>query len=190
MARTKEFDPGHAVDAAMRTFWKRGYAATSAQDLCDATGLGRSSIYNAFDGKHDLYLRALRRYSGAADWHTRIRDGEGSIRERVRAVLMEVVNEETGPRGMGCFVVNAGIEMADSDPEVAAILVESREAIVATLHDAFRVAQAGGDISRHQDPLALARFVQATVSALRVMGRSSADRRAMTDVAEVAVSAL
>ena len=37
--RTKDFEPDDVADAAMQVFWRRGYAATSVQDLVDGTGL-------------------------------------------------------------------------------------------------------------------------------------------------------
>ena len=36
MARHKEFDTNVALDRAMETFWTRGYAGTSIQDLVEA----------------------------------------------------------------------------------------------------------------------------------------------------------
>jgi AcrR family transcriptional regulator len=63
MPRPRTFDEDRAIDAAMRLFWTSGYEATSTQDLCEATGLGRSSIYNTFTSKRDLFDRALRRYT-------------------------------------------------------------------------------------------------------------------------------
>lgn len=58
--RTKDFEPDDVADAAMQVFWRRGYAATSVQDLVDGTGLGRGSLYNAFGSKQGLYEAALR----------------------------------------------------------------------------------------------------------------------------------
>ncbi|CAM5616019.1 TetR/AcrR family transcriptional regulator OS=Streptomyces alboniger OX=132473 GN=CP975_28210 PE=4 SV=1 [Streptomyces alboniger] len=65
MARPRTFDEERALDAAMHAFWVKGYEATSTQDLCEATGLGRSSIYNTFSSKHALFRRALARYMDA-----------------------------------------------------------------------------------------------------------------------------
>ncbi|NUR84214.1 MAG: helix-turn-helix transcriptional regulator, partial [Nonomuraea sp.] len=63
MARTREFDTDAAVERAMDVFWSRGYAATSIQDLVEATGVGRGSLYAAFGSKEGLYEAALLRYA-------------------------------------------------------------------------------------------------------------------------------
>ena len=38
MARPTEFDIDHALDRAMRVFWKHGYHGTSVADLMKAAG--------------------------------------------------------------------------------------------------------------------------------------------------------
>ncbi|WP_163572862.1 TetR/AcrR family transcriptional regulator [Fodinicola feengrottensis] len=63
MARPRSFDVEEVLDAATLVFWDKGYAATTPQDLCDATGLGRGSLYNAFVGKRELFDRVLERYN-------------------------------------------------------------------------------------------------------------------------------
>ena len=62
MPRAKEFTPDTVLEQAMELFWEQGYEATSAQDLVDHTGLSRSSLYNTFGSKQELYLRALDHY--------------------------------------------------------------------------------------------------------------------------------
>ncbi|MFE5588533.1 helix-turn-helix domain-containing protein, partial [Kitasatospora sp. NPDC056531] len=59
MARTKEFDPDAALQAALELFWRRGYEATSMADLVEGLGIARASIYATFGSKRELYLRAL-----------------------------------------------------------------------------------------------------------------------------------
>lgn len=63
MGRAISFDLDHALDAAMREFWKSGYAGTSLQDLLRATGVGAGSFYNTLKSKKQLFLQSLRRYS-------------------------------------------------------------------------------------------------------------------------------
>jgi len=56
VARTKEFDPEAALQAALELFWRRGYEATSMSDLVDHLGIGRASLYATFGNKHELYV--------------------------------------------------------------------------------------------------------------------------------------
>ena len=54
MARPREFDEIRVKEALMKVFWEKGYEATSMQDLVDATGLLKGSLYGAFGGKKAL----------------------------------------------------------------------------------------------------------------------------------------
>lgn len=61
MARPREFDESLAIDAAAEVFRRRGYAATSIEQLVEATGVHRGSLYATFGSKRGLFLRALER---------------------------------------------------------------------------------------------------------------------------------
>jgi TetR/AcrR family transcriptional repressor of nem operon len=65
MAGVKQFDRDEVLDRAMAAFWTRGYEATSIDDLVEATGIGRGSLYSTFGDKRQLFLAALDRY-----WNT------------------------------------------------------------------------------------------------------------------------
>jgi len=98
VARTKEFDPDSALRAAMDLFWRKGYEATSMQDLVDGLGIGRGSIYATFGSKHELYLRALDRYAEQSDVRALDRLSRSGpalpvVREFVRAFLADALTE-------------------------------------------------------------------------------------------------
>src|SRR5882757_11478340 len=60
--RPRAYDPKTALARAAATFWKAGYAGTSLDDLSEATGMNRPSLYAAFGDKRDLYLKTLEYY--------------------------------------------------------------------------------------------------------------------------------
>ena len=62
MARTKAFDHDFVVDKAIQVFWSKGYEATSIQDLVDAMGINRGSIYDTFGDKSGLFQTTITRY--------------------------------------------------------------------------------------------------------------------------------
>lgn len=64
MAGIKQFNEEETLERAMHVFWRRGYAATSMQDLAQATGVLRGSLYNAYGDKQSIFLLAFARYQG------------------------------------------------------------------------------------------------------------------------------
>lgn len=76
MAGIKQFNEEEALERAMHVFWRRGYAATSMQDLAQATGVLRGSLYNAYGDKQSIFLLAFARYK---------RHYLAAVREQMRA---------------------------------------------------------------------------------------------------------
>ncbi|MFE0764775.1 TetR/AcrR family transcriptional regulator [Streptomyces smyrnaeus] len=196
MARPRLFDEERALDAAMRAFWEKGYEATSTQDLCEATGLGRSSIYNTFSSKHDLFQRALARYVDAmtAQQLEILEDVERSALERIEALFERIIEQEFeqrwAGRSIGCLSVNTTVELAARDPEVDRVLTRDLRVRLDALRAAIEAGQRAGEITADREPEALARFVNAVIGGMRVSAQGGADRPALKGIAATAVSAL
>jgi TetR/AcrR family transcriptional repressor of nem operon len=61
VGRPKTFDEEQAIAAAAELFARAGYAATSVDDLLQALGMHRGSLYQAFGSKRGLFVASLRR---------------------------------------------------------------------------------------------------------------------------------
>jgi TetR/AcrR family transcriptional regulator, transcriptional repressor for nem operon len=186
MARPKAFDEDRAVEKAMRAFWTAGYEATSTQDLCAATGLGRSSIYNTFASKRDLFDKALRRYMAVKDAATaELLDGPLPVREKIRAMFDQVIDADPA-EPLGCFVVNSLVELAPRDRRTANLLRRNQEKRFQLVRAALAEAHRAGEL--RGDPDELAHFVLATISALQVSARGGAEAAVLRAVANAALS--
>ncbi len=121
MARTKEFDPDAALQAALELFWRRGYEATSMSDLVEHLGIGRASLYATFGSKHELYLKAFDRYGENRDAVLlRELSQPGPALPAVRAVLRRFAAEAADEERLsGCLVTNTAAELAPHDPQAA-----------------------------------------------------------------------
>lgn len=191
---TPHFNPDDAADAAMRVFWRKGYAATSVQDLVEGTGLSRSSLYNTFDGKHGLFQHALKRFHGQTASNVALLARDGPAKERVRELLQNIVEDElTGEACCGCLVANTSLELGGLDSTVTNLLGEHFSALETALTTLMQRGQKQGEIKAGASPEALARFIVATIQGLRVLGRGLADKeqsQRLHDVVEVALAAL
>jgi TetR/AcrR family transcriptional repressor of nem operon len=189
MARPRGFDEERAVEAAMYAFWSTGYEGTSTQDLCAATGLGRSSIYNAFSGKHDLFDQALRMYlERKTALALEVIESDLPMRERVRRLLWEAV-EPTPDDPLGCLAVNTAIELGPHDPEVAKQLDRDQQRRISALQAAFVAARKAGELETDRSPRALADYVYAVLAGLRVAARGGASRATLEGIARTALTA-
>ncbi|MCE4942990.1 TetR/AcrR family transcriptional regulator [Streptomyces albulus] len=193
MARPRKFEEERAVDAAMEAFWAAGYEATSTQDLCDATGLGRSSIYNAFTSKHDLFERALARYMERKNGELAelLDDDARTARQKLRAVLQRIIDEEFTryPDGRGCLVVNTAVEVSSHDASVAATLERDYGVRLEMLRAVIESGQRDGDIAADRDSRTLAHLLIAAVGGIRVSARAGVDRPTLEGVADATLAA-
>jgi len=190
VSRSKGFDPDQAVDKALEVFWAQGYAGTTPQQLVNALGIGRGSLYNAFTSKHDLYERVLRRYYERETVRLiSVLDGAGPARRRLRAALDLVVTAAREDR-RGCLMTNAAVESADTDTVVNHLVRRTFERQEAAFRSTIEEGQRTGEIPRSRDAGALAAFFLTTINGIRVLAKADPDPRRLGDLAETAMRAL
>ncbi|MFG3345258.1 TetR/AcrR family transcriptional regulator [Streptomyces sp. NPDC048018] len=193
MARTKEFDPDAALQAALELFWARGYEATSMADLVEHLGIGRASVYATFGSKHELYLKALDRYLEGRDPRIVAElSAPGPALPAVRALVRRFAAEAgtDGIRQNGCLVTNSAAELAPHDGAVTRRVELSWEQVETLLHSALSRAGAQGELPAERDPRALARMLLVLLQGLRVVGKVSGDPARVRDAAEQALALL
>ena len=189
MPRPKEFDPEEVLDRATRQFLSTGYEGTSVQDLVEATGLSRSSLYESFGCKHDLYLAALDRYREREV--TRIADqlaGDGSPLTRLRMVLEQTA--AACEEGEGCFLVDATVERARQSEDTERCAAAGLRGMEEAFADAVRRAQQAGEVPESVAPTSAGRFLANAYRGLHVTAKLQPDRSALFDVINTTLAAL
>ena len=190
MAGVKQFDQNEALDRAMTTFWSRGYEATSIDDLVEATGIGRGSLYGTFGDKRQLFLTALDRYwdTVAAQMTAELSDQDGRRAiERMFEVLIRRASDPGVPRG--CLITNTSLECPTCGDEIARKIAERVGQQETAIYQVLRKAQADGALSPAQDARALARFFLGVAWGINAVNRSIADPGVLRDMVKVAMTA-
>lgn len=166
MPRNKEFDYQDKLKVARDLFWKKGYQATTMNDLVDALAINRSSIYDSFGNKHDLFLKCLHDYIQETELSYRASANKGAsalesaiivIRDIVKTILVDTKT---------CLAINSTFELSRIDEDVNRLLKQQANNSVKLFEDLFIKAQQEGDLSAGKDPSLLAYFVVASFASL------------------------
>ncbi|MFI6041826.1 TetR/AcrR family transcriptional regulator [Nocardia sp. NPDC051321] len=191
MARTKSFDTDTVVLRAMDAFWSHGYANTSPAQLVDATGLNKSSLYNTFGSKRELFDQALARYRQAVvELADKFLHGPGTTGECIGALFRYLVdNDLARPYPRGCLMVNTITEFDGTDAEMTRTLHTMQEHSIAMLAERIDQGRRDGDVRAGIDPRATAEFLVNTLNGLRVTTKTH-DAATLHRVIDTAVAML
>ena len=201
MARPPSFDRDHVLHAAERQFRTSGYNGTSVDDISAATGLGRGSLYAAFDGKHGVLMEALDAYfARLGHFAPKALEGpdEGAL-ERLRRYMRRAVEgvplaDDVPPApdraASACFAAKMAVEIGASDPEVKRLANACFAVFVSAVAECVRAAQRNGDIDPDADPDDLAYLLVTIVRGIDVVGAYGHSRARLTSIADSAVALL
>lgn len=176
MGRPRTFDEEAILDRAMLLFWRKGYEATSMNDLVEELELGRGSIYAAFGDKHRLFIQALGRYLGRqADLLASALDDEQPALPQLRRLFETLLHAESACSGAGCFSVNSIAELLPGDLGVAELARTS----LRSAEDAFTAqlerARAAGELTPAVSPREAARLLVALIQGLQILRKADPD---------------
>ncbi len=175
----------------MEVFWDHGYEKTSLDALMSKTGLARQSLYDTFGDKRALYLKALAHYRDTTQGALRHLFASGRpVRECFAELLLGICAESRSAHQRGCLLLSANLERDASDKTISDLLKQNQTAVESIFRDALERARDAGEISADRDPEALARVFVATTQGMRSTARVGSNRKALEQVARVALATL
>ena len=181
----KSFNEDEAVGKAMKVFWEKGYEPASMADLIAGTGISRGSLYNAFGGKEQLFVKALQKYDtdnrrGILAEMEAMDDPKRAIATLFDGIVAETVADT---RKKGCFLVNTASELVTHGEEVNRIVRTGLREFEAFFRRSIEVAQARKQLPDSLDPEATAKGLVAMIVAIRLLGRGMFDETSLKTVA-------
>lgn len=167
MARHLEFDRTEVVARAVDAFWQAGYESLPALKIADAMGVAKSSLYNTFSSKRNLFIEAVDHYAGSQRSKVVARSKSENVGELLRQMLLEIVTDNNA--GRGCFLVNTAAEFGTRDDEVRRHVKAGFDSMIDAFATLIRLGQAAGQIKSGVDPQHHAVILVTGISGLRVL---------------------
>ena len=191
IGRPRGFDRDAALEAAMLLFWRKGFAAASMNDLCDAMSIRSPSLYAAFGSKEALCLEAIEHYVqtiGPPVWDKLLE--AATARASVENVLL--AGTETLPKSRatpaGCMAMLAAV--GDEWPAaIARVVKKVRLEVLGMLRLRLENAVAKGELPASTDIDGLSRFYLSVFQGMAVQARDGATQAELRAVAAAAMAA-
>jgi TetR/AcrR family transcriptional regulator, transcriptional repressor for nem operon len=192
MPRIKAFDEISTIEKAKNLFQLKGYEGTSMQDLVDTLGISRSSLYDTFGDKHQLYLKTLNTYceenAYALIKHAETTENPLAFIHNIFDIIIDQSKKDTEKRG--CYVVNAIVEFSERNSDVTEIVDANNKAFEKMLEKLIVKAQLKKQISSDRNPKQTAKFLFNTIYGLRVSSKSKTSNKELRDIATIALEIL
>ena len=191
IGRPRGFDRDAALEAAMFLFWRKGFVATSMNDLCDAMGVRSPSLYAAFGSKEALYLEAVEHYArtqGPPVWD-KLADGataRAGIENLLIAAAYSLPKSRATPAG--CMAVLAAV--GDEWPAAITNVVRKvRLQMLGNLRSRLEGAVAQGELPASTNIDHLSRFYLSVFEGMAIQARDGASHAELRGVAAAAMTA-
>ncbi len=184
MPRVEAFDRDQVLLKATGVFWEKGYNGTSMQDLVDVTGLNRSSLYNSFGSKKELYRAVLSAYARENQHNfQQILLASGGALEAIRKIFeLSLKSVAADKEGKGCMILNCKGEMGNQDAAIRKWLDNNQEHTVDLFEQLLLKGQRDGEISFNRPSREVAYYLYSSFQGFRMTGILMQDNRTLRAV--------
>lgn len=184
MPRTEEFNRDEAIAKAKQVFWAKGYNGTSMQDLVDATSLNRSSIYNSFGSKMDLYRLTLEQYKlESQQLFEEVKAADKNGLESIGVVFLYAMkNIFSDTENKGCLLINCNTEMGNQCDYLNGFLEKNYQKLHEHFLELVIEGQQDGSINKHQDPSSMAHYITCAFQGFRITGLNNKDPKVLKGI--------
>jgi len=190
MPRVKLFDEKEVLTKAMNLFWKKGFSATSVQDLVKHLGINRGSIYDTFGNKEELFRQSFTLYrtstinaiTGIFDRHAKVKDGFSELFE---TSISEVVADK---EYKGCFFVNTTTELIPNDKNMLEIFEGVKRDFERLFYKYLKKGRESGELKTDQDLKTLASLLFMIYNGMKVVSKINPKKKELSNSLDLAMT--
>lgn len=192
--RPRRYDSDAALEKIMALFWRKGFTATSMDDLVIETQMNKPSLYAAFGNKAALYEKAIERFNHIAS--TRYRhelkkqSAQDKVTERIKRYLTSAIHFYTDNEGLtGCMVLSTAVTEVE-DPAIRMMLNQVINAQTQQVEDALQEALEAGELKEGTDVHTIALGVVALLHSISLRARAGASVNELMPFADISQTLL
>lgn len=191
MGRAKSFDRDEAVRIVMNEIWHKGYDAASVKALSETLGITRSSFYNSFGSREDLFQEVLQIYAQQSPDYALQDIGKGDAVLRGICQVFKTVCDVRAcdPEHRGCLAVNSLIELIGRNDGSGSLLADMFKASRIRFEQLLCLAEENGELDiENKADLALA--LQNTLIGINVMSKVVHDSESLWSSTKLSLQGL
>ena len=193
IGRPPAYNRDEVIEGALRVFHRKGFASTSLDDLVEATGVNRPSLYIGFGNKEQIYLLALDRFResiavklGAA---LRSRGKSDSAANAVKRYFNQIVKIYTGnsTQALGCAVFCTAVAETANHNVIRDKLAENIEFLDKVFETFLLKAREAGKLQSKVDCVDTAQLLIAAQHSLALRARAGQSRNKLQKLVDATV---
>ena len=179
MTKQNKFNKSTSVKKVTQLFYKKGYHATSMQDIVDATGLNRSSIYNSFGSKLDLFIECFEKceFNYRKEVQKIILSNQHSIKTIIdffELSLKDSIN--------GYLIPNYISELKNEEPRIVKLIENQQDYLYDLFFNVVRKGQNLGNINNSKSPKQYALYLLNAFQGLRILSHTLENKNELKNI--------
>lgn len=184
-------DNAELINKAQDIFWKKGYTATSLNDLLTATGAGSGSFYNTFKGgKKQIFKEVIsQRRLAFAEFKNNLEKNNTPI-ELIKDFFRAIADENEPAHLRGCIIANTVVEMTYIDEDLEKEAVQILKEVEEMYTDVIRKAQEKGELKNKTEASILGKYLITFWCGLNTLRRMYPDKKILSQQIEMQLAVL
>lgn len=189
--RPNIYDNSELIQKAQEIFWKKGYTATSLNDLLTITGAGSGSFYNTFKGgKKQVFKEAMsQRRQAFIDFKSELEKSESPI-HLIKDFFRSIAEENEASHLKGCIIANTVVEMTYVDKDLEYEAVNILKEVEEMYTEAIRKAQENDSMKNKTDASILGKYLITFWCGLNTLRRMYPDKTTLSQQIEIQLAVL
>lgn len=187
MARPQAFNNSEVLYSAMHAYWRKGLK-TSVRDLEIATGISRSSLYNSFGDKDEMFKLCMDLYIAQRIEIIKSNLSQTSFKQGVSELMAEAAT--TNLDGRGCMLYNSFVDFNNLNMSNRKVLLDNFSKLKSSFMYFAEIAFKNGELNPEIDLTTLVSSIMSTIAGIRAFRTVGVDSKELTQGAQYTIDGL